>query len=142
MTAPAMDTKKIYDFETYAPNVLGTSFKRVEILGYFAFETAVMLQGDIQPVHAAVVSSGNLPVGFPNDPRQYNYYRIKKADGSITVIGEPWIDPTSIVEVQVSDAVITMSQVSTSDLARITTMFKQAGFVNFQIAFGGTNVTT
>lgn len=138
----AMDNKKIYDFETYAPNVLGTSFKRVEILGYFPYETAVVLQGDIQPIHAAVVSSGNLPTGFPNDPRQYNYYRIKKADGSITCIGEPWIDPSSIVEIQVSTAVCTIPNVSTSDLARLTTMFKQAGFVNFQINFDGTNVTT
>ncbi|BAQ02532.1 hypothetical protein AVU38_gp004 [Ralstonia phage RSL2] len=135
-----MDNKKIYDFETYAPNVLGTSFKRVEILGYFPFETAVMLQGDIQPVHAAVVSSGNLPTGFPGDPRQYNYYRIKKIDGTITIIGEPWIDPTSITEVQVSVAGIVIPNVSTSDLARLTTMLKQAGFINFQITFNG-NVT-
>lgn len=134
----AMDNKKIYDFETYAPNVLGTSFRRIEILGYFPYETAVMLQGDIQPTHAAVVSSGNLPTGFPNDPRQYNYYRIKKPDGSITVIGEPWIDPSSIQEVQVSTAVITIPSVSTSDLARLSVMLKQAGFVNFQIAFGNT----
>lgn len=139
---PAMDNKKIYDFETYAPNVLGTSFKRVEILGYFPYETAVVFQPDLQPIHAAVVSSGNLPVGFPNDPRQYNYYRIKKPDGSITVIGEPWIDPTSIVEVQVSNAVVNIPNVSTSDLARITVMLKQAGFVNFEIAFGGTTTTT
>jgi hypothetical protein len=138
----AMDNKKIYDFETYAPSVLGTSFKRVEILGYFPFETAVMLQGDIQPVHAEVVSSGNLPAGFPNDPRQYNYYRVKKIDGSITLIGEPWIDPTSIVEIQVSAAAILVPNVSTSDLARITTMLKQAGFIDFQITFGNTTTTT
>jgi hypothetical protein len=137
----AMDNKKIYDFETYAPNILGTSFKRIEILGYFPYETAVVLQGDLAPIHAAVVSSGNLPVGFPNDPRQYNYYRVKKPDGSITCIGEPWIDQSSIQEVQVSTAVITLPTVSTSDLARLTTMFKQAGFVNFQIAFGGTTTT-
>ena len=132
----AMENKKTYDFEVYAPSVLGTSFKRVEILGYFPYETAILLAGELEPIHAEVYSTGSLPVGTPNDPRQYNYYRIKKADGSITTLGEPWIDQSSIVEVQAKTATILLPNVSTSDLIRLRDMFTQAGFVDFEIKFG------
>lgn len=135
---PLMDINKTYDFEVYAPTVLGTAFKRITILGYFPYVTAILLNGEIAPVHAEVYSTGNLPAGTPNDPRQYNYYRIQKPDGSITMLGEPWIDQSSIQEVQISTAICTIPNVSTSDLTRLSTMFKQAGFVNFDISFGTT----
>lgn len=132
----AMENKKTYDFEVYAPSVLGTTFKRIEILGYFAYETAILLAGELEPMHAEVYSTGNLPTGTPNDPRQYNYYRIKKPDGSITTLGEPWIDQSSIVEVQSKTAVVTLPNMSTTDLIRLRDMFTQAGFVDFDIKFG------
>jgi hypothetical protein len=131
-----MENKKTYDFEVYAPNVLGTGFKRIEILGYFPFETAIVLQPDLAPVHAEVYSSGRLPAGTPNDPRQYNWYRIKKPDGSITMLGEPWIDQASIREVAVGAATCTLPNVTTTDLIRLRDMFTQAGFVDFEIKFG------
>lgn len=130
-----MDNKKTYDFETYAPNVLGTVFKRIEILGYISYETAIALMGELTPLHAAVFSTGNLPIGTPDDPRQYDYYRIKKPDGSITCIGEPWIDQSTIVEVTTGTTVVTIPKTSTSDLIRLRDMFKQAGIVDFDLKF-------
>lgn len=132
----AMENKKTYDFEVYAPSVLGTTFKRIEILGYFPYETAILLNGELGPMHAEVYSTGNLPIGTPNDPRMYNYYRIKKPDGTTTYLGEPWIDQSSIVEVESKTAIVTLPNVSTTDLIRLRDMFKQAGFVDFDIAFG------
>lgn len=131
----AMENKKIYDFETYAPQVLGTAFKRIEIMGYFGYDTAILLNGEIAPIHAEVFSTGNLPVGTPNDPRQYNYYRIKKPDGTTTMLGEVWIDQSSIQEVLVKTATILLPNVSTSDIIRLRNMFSQAGFVDFEITF-------
>lgn len=130
-----LENSRIYDFEVYAPTVLGTAFKRVEILGKFPFETAVLLGGDLQPLHAEVYSTGTLPAGTPNDPRQYEWYRIRKPDGSITTIGEPWINRTTIVEVQLKMAICRIPNASTGDLARLQDMFKQAGFVGFEIEF-------
>lgn len=130
-----MENKKIYDFETYASNILGTAFKRVEVLGYFPYETAIALFGELGPLHAEVYSTGRLPIGTPDDPRQYNYYRIKKPDGSISVIGEPWIDQSSIVQVTSGSATVLIPNVTTTDLNRLRDMFRQAGFVNFEITF-------
>lgn len=131
-----MENKKTYDFETYAPSILGTAFKRVEILGNFPYETAIALFGELGPLHAEIYSTGNLPVGTPDDPRQYNYYRIKKADGSITVIGEPWIDQASIVEVSGGTATVIIPKMTTTDVVRLRDTLKQAGIVDFQISFG------
>jgi hypothetical protein len=131
-----MQNKKTYDFEVYAPAVLGTAFRNVEILGYFPYETAIMLAGELAPLHAEVYSTGRLPIGTPNDPRQYNYYRIKKPDGSITTIGEPWIDQASIKEVTNGTAIITLPKATTSDFIRLRDMLTQAGFIDFDIKFG------
>lgn len=130
-----MSNKKSYDFETYVPNILGTAFKQVQILGYFPYETAIALFGEIDPLHAEIFSTGRLPVGTPDDPRQYNYYRIKKQDGSITVIGEPWIDQASIVEVTSGTATVILPKVTTTDMIRLRDTLKQSGFVDFQISF-------
>lgn len=131
-----MDNKKTYDFETYAPSILGTSFKRAEILGIFPFETAVVLSNvELAPLHAEIYSLGRLPAGTPDDPRQYNYYRIKKADGSITIIGEPWIDQSTIKEVVAGKATVFIPNMTSTDIIRLRDMFKQAGIVDFQIKF-------
>lgn len=131
-----MDNKKTYDFETYAPSVLGTAFKRVEILGSFPYETAIALSSvELHSLHAEIYSLGRLPSGTPDDPRRYDYYRIKKADGSITIIGEPWIDQSTIVEVTSGVAVVTIPKMTASDVIRIRDMFTQAGIVDFQIEF-------
>lgn len=130
-----MDNKKIYDFQTYVPNVLGNAFRRVEILGSFPYETALALFGGLNELHAEVFSTGRLPSGTPDDPRQYDYYRIKKADGSIVVIGEPWIDQSTIVQVASGTAVITMPNMTPTDLNHIRDMFKQAGHKDFTISF-------
>lgn len=132
---PAMDNKKSYNFDVYAPSILGTAFKNIEILGYFPYETAVLIQPDIAPIHAEVYSTGKLPVGTPNDPRQYQYYRIKKPDGSTTMLGEVWIDQASIVEVETGTAYCTLPGATSGDLVRLRDMFTQAGFVNFEIKF-------
>lgn len=133
--AQLMENKRVYDFEVYAPTILGTAFKRVEILGYFPFETAALLGGDLQPLHAEIYSTGTLPVGTPNDPRQYQYYRIRKPDGSTAMIGEAWINRSTVKEVTVKTALCRIAHASTGDLARLQDMFKQAGYVDFEITF-------
>jgi hypothetical protein len=135
MAQPAMENKKSYDFEVYTPAILGTGFKNIEILGYFPYESAIIFQPDLAPIHAEIYSTGKLPVGSPNDPRQYQYYRIKKPDGSTTMLGEIWINQTSIVEVESGTAFCTVPGATTTDIIRLQDMFKQAGFVNVEIKF-------
>lgn len=132
---PLMDNNKVYDFAVYAPQVLGTNFKNAEILGYLPYETAIILHGELVPMHAEVYSTGDLPMGTPNDPRQYNYYRVRKADGSVVAIGEVWIDQTTIVEVSYRECNIKIPKVSTADTPRLRALLAEAGFIDFEIKF-------
>lgn len=130
-----MENKKFYNFQVYAPSVLGSDFRNIEILGYLPYETAVMLNGELAPVHAEVFSTGRLPNGTPNDPRQYNYYRIRKPNGTTTTIGEVWIDSSTIEVVDNATAYITIPNASNSDLRNLQTALRQAGYADFQIRF-------
>lgn len=133
---PAMENNKTYDFEVYAPQILGTSFKNAEILGHMPYETAIVLSGEIAPLHAEIYSTGDLPIGTPNDPRQYNYYRVRKADGSIVMVGEVWIDQASIKLVAYKTCTISIPRVSTADTPRLRALIAQAGYIDFEIKFG------
>jgi len=133
--AQLMNNKGIYDFEVYTISILGNDFKKVEILGYFPFETAILLAGDLEPIHAEIYSTGLLPIGTPNDPRQYNYYRVKKNNGDITILGEVWIKNSSITEVASKTAKITIPNTSTGDLIRLKDVFSQMGYKDYDIEF-------
>lgn len=133
--AALMENKQVYDFQTYVPSILGTAFKHVEIAGYLPYDSALLFNGELTPIHAEIYSTGQLPEGTPNDPRQYNYYIVKKPDGSTTVIGEAWIDASTIVPVSVKTAHITVPGASTSDMVKLRNMLAQAGYVDFTIEF-------
>jgi len=133
--AQLMNNKGIYEFEVYPVSVLGNNFKQVEILGYIPYETALLLAGELEPIHAEIYSTNSLPVGTPNDPRQYNYYRIKKNNGDITILGEVWIDNSTIKEVSVKTAKITIPNASTTDVVRLREVFSQMGYKDYDIQF-------
>lgn len=135
MANAIMKNNGVYDFETYAPSILGTGFKRVEILGHMPYVTAIVLDQDLNSRHAEIFSLGTLPTGTPNDARQYDYYRVKKMDGSIVMIGEAWIDVDSIVESDVKNAVVTIKNVTASDMTNVRTALVQAGLSDFEIKF-------
>ena len=131
-----MDNNKTYSFETYAPQILGTEFRHVKILGKFPYVTALVLNGEIAPMHAEIYSTGNLPAGTPNDPRQYDYYRIERMDGSITMLGEAWIDQSSIRLSTSQICTIRIPKASSSDTPLLRTALANAGFSDFEITFG------
>ena len=131
----AMEPNRMYDFSVYVPSVLGTAYRRVTSLGYISYQTAVALRGEILPIHAELIATGQLPEGTPKDPKNLNFYHIKKADGSLTVLAEAWIVQDSITEIQAGRAIVTIPDATTTDLVRIRDMFKQAGIVNFDISF-------
>ena len=130
-----MEPNRLYDFSVYVPSVLGTAYRRVTNLGYISYTTAIALRGEILPIHAELISTGQLPEGTPKNPKHLNYYHIQKADGSTTVLAEAWIVQDSITEIQAGRAIITIPDATTSDLVRVRDMFKQAGIVNFDISF-------
>lgn len=81
------------DLTTYAPEVLGTHYKRARILSLPDFEDASRYN-DIKTLHATVLP--NLPVGTSPDYTKLNYVKLKLNNGTVTTLAVNWINLESI----------------------------------------------
>ena len=102
-----LQRRKTYNFETYVPSILSTSFKGVYVTSILDEESARAAGVNTREMHAAIFPF--LPAGSPNDPTSYDYYRLKTATGQIVIVGEPWIKPDSV---QLIDAVTYMVKIT------------------------------
>ncbi len=84
-----------YDFSVYAIGVLGTGYKNVKFICTLDMDSARYVNGfDPISMHRNVYSS--LPPGAIDDPSKYLYLKIQYPNGSYGVVGEPWIDASTI----------------------------------------------
>lgn len=125
--------KRTYNFDVYPVALLGNIFKGVTVLAILDQESANQYV-DTQALHVQVYPS--LPVGTPNRPRDYNFVKLRLANGAITVIGLPWIKDSTVVEVTTSVIRAVISGVAPSDLARVRSCLVQNGFNNIELSLG------
>lgn len=135
--ATKMVKGSMYDFSVYTPTLLGSDYRRVEIMADLDYDTAVMLYGDIVAKHREIMSTNTLPEGTPSDPKQLSYYRLKKNNGDVVVMASVWINENSVVLVQEGPVYVRIPRGTTQDVVRIREMLKQAGITEFEISFDG-----
>lgn len=82
------------DLTTYAPEVLGTSYKRVRILSMPDYEDASRYN-NIATLHATVLP--NLPTGTSPDYTKLQYLKIKLNNGEVRSLAVNWINFENIV---------------------------------------------
>lgn len=119
----------VVNFEVYPTAVLGNDFKNMTVAAILDAETArtAMPGGfDAQAMHANVYNS--LPDGTPNNYTRYNYVKLKYPNGSIRILGIPWIKPESIVSKVVSRGVFTIDAIGAADVAIIQQAIAGAGY--------------
>lgn len=121
----------IYSFNVFPSALLNTSFNNVTIMGIMDPESASK-EIDIVALHAQVYPS--LPVGSPNNPKAYDYVKIKTTTGQVTILGLAWIDPASVAQVSSSTITAVIGGVSAGDVTRIRNMFAQNGYNNVNIS--------
>ena len=87
------DIGKTINFEVYPAAILGTTFDRVEVMAFLDAQSA---QQFIDPatLHANVYPT--LPTGTPNRFDSYPYLKIRLSNGTITCLGLPWINTSTI----------------------------------------------
>ncbi len=84
-------------FETFAPNILSTSFENCTPVALLDYATAVALGYDIAARHINIFPV--LPAGTCEDDfRSYSYYRVQLQNGAYEIVGAPWIKPETITE--------------------------------------------
>lgn len=120
----------VYNFSVHPSAILGSDFNNVTILGILDYETALQTV-DIPAIHTSVFPY--LPSGIPDDPSQYDYVRIRTASGVATIIGIPWIDLDTLVEVESRRATVVIEGVSNSDVERIRLALVSNGFNTLNI---------
>lgn len=98
-------------FDTVAPGILGTNRKGIRLVAVLDLSTA-MLFADVQVKHAQVRNVDNT---LPANAGNYMYGKFVAADGTIEIIGEPWIVASSIKAVLTRKLVFTIEENVTED---------------------------
>lgn len=112
-------------FEVYPASILGTRFDNVKVMGTFDKDTARMWI-DPDAMHVNVFPT--LPSGVPDDPNQYQFVKLKHTNGSITILGVPWIREDTIQISQKGTLTVTVNDVGPADRDRIIRALSANGY--------------
>lgn len=131
-TAPyPFSPRKVYSFTLYPTTVIPGDFSNVTVMGIIDYDTALQ-SADIPSIHVNVYPYIK-QYGVPDDPSQYDYIKVKLANGTITVLGLPWINQSTIVLVQSLSATILLEGVDANAYDRIYQALVNNGFNNPKI---------
>ncbi len=115
----------VYSFSVYPVAILGTGFENATVLSIMDLETAMAFE-DVRQLHISVFPS--LPAGTPNDPKSYNYLRLRLASGVTKVIGLAWIDNDSVELVEMQTITVKIPNVVSSDQVKIRNALAANGY--------------
>jgi len=115
----------VISFDVYPATIIGSRFVDVKVLALLDKETA-NLWIDAEAMHANVYPT--LPAGVPDDPSQYQYVKFKHTNGTVSILGIPWINPDSITLSQRGTLTITVNDVGTVDKDRIIRALAANGY--------------
>jgi hypothetical protein len=93
-------------FDLVAPGILGTNRKNGQLVAMLDFTTAQMFR-DVDVKHTQV---RNVFPALPAQAGAYMYGKFVFSDGSVEVIGEPWIVASSIKAVVIRKLIFTISE--------------------------------
>lgn len=115
-----------FSFEVYPSAILGNNFKDVTLEGTLSPDMARAFGTDIASMHANVYRT--LPTTVPNDPVKYNYIRVRHQNGTLSIIGIPYIRPESIVISTHGVLDLRFDNVTQADQERIITALSANGY--------------
>lgn len=114
-----------YNFTTYAPAVFGGSFKRAKVIGIVDYETAKKY-ANVDLVQRQVFAL--LPPGTPDRISKYMFVLIELPGGIKNVLAYPWIIATTIIKVEATNLVISVTDVDDTDMAKIRDVLNTMGY--------------
>jgi hypothetical protein len=129
MPTPSFSIRQVYNFDVYPSSVIGSNFKGVTVLAIMDSETANK-EFDTQSAHIQIYP---FVPGMVNDPKGYDYIRIRTISGETTIIGIPWIKEETIQLVESRTITVKLGNVSASDVPKIRDVLSQNGFSSFDI---------
>lgn len=121
---------KKYNFDTYAPSMLGNVHKHM-VLKQVCDYTFASTVRDIETTHKAILSY--LPEGTVRDFRYLTYLIFETPNKEILVLAREWLRPDSIEQVLASTITISLSNVAPTDVTLLREVLTQNGFNAFDI---------
>lgn len=109
------------------PTILGTQFKKVKIMSRLDADTTRFFNFDPISMHANVYPT--LPAGtVPDDAYKYYYLKLQLPNGTITIVGIPWIKADTIRLETSSKITIEVEDVTPDDLPIIVEALAANGY--------------
>lgn len=119
-----------YTFSTRAPAILGQSMERVRLTSIMDYQTASMrenLSVKFRSIYPA------LPEGTPDDPNSALYYGFRTQSGQDIIVANVWMDEASIQEINLVRAIVTMNDISLTDVTDLRNILNASGLGTFEI---------
>ncbi len=119
---------KTYDLATWQDSVLNETFNGVRVMSIMDYEDARAIM-DVDSRHLSMwpyVEEAQ-KAKYANDPRSYQYYRLQLPNGSRTILGEAWLNPTTIQEVSAIVKEATLTFASPEQKARFESLMAANG---------------
>lgn len=115
------------DFTVEAPEILTTGFTNVKINAELDMESAQAMGLDVMAKHANLYPLFK-DKGYPDDPNSYGYLRVTKENGSVVLLGIPWIKESSVVVKERRRITVDIPDVGINDLALVRAALESNGF--------------
>jgi hypothetical protein len=126
-----LDNNKQYDFEVYAPAILGASlFRGMKLISTMSYLDAVERE-NIDQIYRQVYPT--LPVGTPNTPELTNYFRFITPSGEKKIIAEQWIVPETLTETKGIGFMVEFTNKKLEDVERIRRLLVGANETDWEI---------
>lgn len=116
----------IVNFDVYPTAILGSGYKNVTVESIINYNTAKRLGFDADAVHANVYPT--LPAGTPNKASDYLYLVIKHVSGNTEILGLPWINEATLVQVQYTTVRVLVPNAGAADIEKISKALLSNGF--------------
>ncbi|WP_233875053.1 phage DNA polymerase-associated SH3 family protein [Paraburkholderia adhaesiva] len=123
---------QVLTFDVYPAPVLGNNFQNVTVQGILNQESANQVV-DTVGLHIKVWPWLE-PQGTPNDPSQYNYIKIKTQSGSVTALGMPWINESTIQAITSQTITALISNVTASDIQGVQNALISNGYTAIDVS--------
>ena len=115
---------KTASFKLRASAIIVTDYTDVTILAIGNHEVVPFI--DPAALHASIYPT--IAQYAPNDYRMYDYIIVRLANGTVTAVGEPWIDPVTLKISSRTDVELRVTNADATDAAKIKTILASHGY--------------
>ena len=116
----------VYTFTTINANILGGTFEKVKLSGIVDYNTAKLLNPNLDSVQASVFPY--LPPSASKKHTSYQYYIFQKQTSGVIVFALEWINADTVTENSVEYLDIRISGANPSDMATIKNILGLSGW--------------